>query len=132
MSSTEICADFYPVADHLALGDSAGGFKKAPTIGSGGSQGCQFQGQAGAVGDPGDHPSAAGNFNLKEKTLVISNSSTCTLKLQSSLQPRNVFMNKNKKSSSSSKKDSTYTVQFNKETTKTTKTTSSEVCTMYI
>lgn len=93
MSSTEICSDFYP-----------DGFKKA--------------GGSGGPGAVGENP----HFNLKEatSTLVISNSSTCTLKVQSSGAPR--FMKKK-----NSKKDSTYTVQFNKETTKTTKTTSSEV-----
>ena len=52
------------------------------------------------------------HFNVQESTLVISNSSTCTLKLQSSSGP---FSSKTKN----------YTVQFNKETTKTT--TSSQV-----
>ena len=52
------------------------------------------------------------HFNVQESTLVISNSSTCTLKLQSSSGP---FSSKKKN----------YTVQFNKETTKTT--TSSQV-----
>ena len=51
------------------------------------------------------------HFNVQESTLVISNSSTCTLKLQSS--------------GPFSKKNKNYTVQFNKEITKTT--TSSQV-----
>ena len=50
---------------------------------------------------------------------IISNSSTCTLKFESSGGPF-----KNIKNNTSS---SIYTVQFNKETTKRTKTTSSEV-----
>ena len=72
--------------------------------------------KAGGSGGPG---AVGGQFNVKEATQVISNSSTCTLKFESSGGP---FMK-----SKNIKNNSTYTVQFNKETTKTTKTTSSEV-----
>lgn len=58
------------------------------------------------------------HVNVKESTLVISNSSTCTLKLQSTGGPF-------KKAQPSLSSTTSYSVQFNKETT--TKTTSSEV-----
>ena len=67
----------------------------------------------GAVGGPSSTShQPQHHMNVQESTLVISNSSTCTLKLQSSSGP---FSSKTKN----------YTVQFNKETTKTT--TSSQV-----
>ena len=72
--------------------------------------------KAGGSGGPG---AVGGQFNVKEATQVISNSSTCTLKFESSGAS---FMK-----SKNTKNNSTYTVQFNKETTKTTKTTSAEV-----
>ena len=65
----------------------------------------------GAVGGPTTTHQPQHHFNVQESTLVISNSSTCTLKLQS----QGPFSSKKKN----------YTVQFNKETTKTT--TSSQV-----
>jgi len=77
-------------------------------------------GGSGAVTSPGGglHTLPA-QVNVKNNTLVILNSSTCTLKLQSKGGP---FQ---KKKVSQHNSTSTYTVQFNKETTKTT--TSSEV-----
>ena len=78
----------------------------------------------GSVGGPfsgASNPGLGGlsspqpQVNVKESTLVISNSSTCTLKLQSS----------SAKPFKKGTANHTYTVQFNKETTKTK--TSSEV-----
>ena len=68
-------------------------------------------GSAASASVGAQQPSPNHHFNVQESTLVISNSSTCTLKLQSS--------------GPFSKKNKNYTVQFNKETTKTT--TSSQV-----
>ena len=80
-----------------------------PLSGPGGPGGPALSGPGGPAlsGPSGPGP----QVNLKESTLVISNSSTCTLKLQSSGGPFQKKKNTN---------SSTYTVQFNKETTKTT------------
>ena len=81
-------------AEPYTEADAAGGGSTSASVGA-----------QQAPGSPNHH------FNVQESTLVISNSSTCTLKLQSS--------------GPFSKKNKNYTVQFNKETTKTT--TSSQV-----
>jgi len=88
-------------------------------------------GGSGAVtspcgGGPQPTPNQPGSdrVNVKNNTLVILNSSTCTLKLQST--GSGPFSQKKKAHSLHQHNSSTYTVQFNKETTKTT-TTSSEV-----
>ena len=94
----------------------------------GGSGGSGSSGSGAVVGRLHYHQQP--QFNVKESTLIISNSSTCTLKLKGGSCWSFLKKKKNKNAPSGSSiggggGGSTYTVQFNKETTKTTK--SSEV-----
>ena len=96
----------------------------------GGSGGSGSSGSGAVVGRL-QHYHQQPQFNVKESTLIISNSSTCTLKLKGGSCWSFLKRKKNKNAPSGSSSigggggGSTYTVQFNKETTKTTK--SSEV-----
>ena len=100
-----------PEALHPDGGNGGGGSGAVTAAGNGNSLQTS-QPSTTPITQPHQQP----QVNVKEATLVISNSSTCTLKLQSSGGPFQKKKNLN---------SSTYTVQFNKETTKTT--TSSEV-----
>ena len=87
----------------------------SPETHPGGSGGSGSSGSGAVVGRLHYHQQP--QFNVKESTLIISNSSTCTLKLKGG--GCGSFLKKKNNNGS------IYTVQFNKETTKTT--TSSEV-----
>lgn len=87
-----------------------------PDGGSGGSGGSG----SGAVGSLQHLYHQQPQFNVKESTLVISNISTCTLKLNGGGSCGSFLKKKNNNGS-------TYTVQFNKETTKTTKSSEFQI-----